>query len=223
MNARARFNSPTSIIFLTLCLIFLTWIQFFPSLENPDILRSTLSGASFATIKVFIFLLIMPLCIVRFVFGRQWNEFGWQLPENKLFAVRGTVLVILALMPAIFLFSKDAAFQAYYGASQLPFFEFLLGSVVLSAFYYVAEEFLFRGFLLFGLVGKIGYHGVWVSNVLFALAHFSKPLPEIAFSFSAGILFSYLALKTKSFVPAAIAHFAVALVANTLITFAWSV
>ena len=75
------------------------------------------------------------------------------------------------------------------------------------------------GFLLFGLYGKIGVHAVWISRAVFAALHFSKPAMEIPVAFFSGILLSALALKTKSFIPPAIAHFLMALTLNILVNF----
>jgi membrane protease YdiL (CAAX protease family) len=65
--------------------------------------------------------------------------------------------------------------------------------------YFVGWEFIYRGFMLFGLARPLGYYAVFIQTIPFALLHFGKPQVETLSAVLAGILLGYLALRTRSF------------------------
>ncbi len=88
----------------------------------------------------------------------------------------------------------------------------------LSLFAYMTGwEFLFRGFLLFGLAGEPMERElvpkkskVWVaigfSTLLFGLSHWGKPLLELVASFIAGMILCLIAWRTKSCLTPVLLH-----------------
>ncbi|GEM_PF-1542314 len=162
----------------------------------------------------------LPLTIIKYVYKEEASAYGWRLPENNKKALLATLLVLLPHLLLAFYLSHNTSFQEFYDGKNTTVLYFLIIAVVLPAFYFVAEEFLFRGFLLFTLWNKYRYAGVALNIALFALLHISKPPLEIGFAVVSGALLCWLALTTKSFVPAAVVHFATALMLNALIAFA---
>ncbi|PIP86931.1 hypothetical protein COW81_02980 [Candidatus Campbellbacteria bacterium CG22_combo_CG10-13_8_21_14_all_36_13] len=118
------------------------------------------------------------------------------------------------------LLAKQVSFQEYYAVQQNIFV--FSAPTMISLVYYFAEEFLFRGFLFFGLWDRFKYHTFWITNVIFAIFHVGKPTLEVFFAFSLGLVLSYTSFKTKSFIPATIIHFAVALILNILVTYVFT-
>jgi membrane protease YdiL (CAAX protease family) len=79
--------------------------------------------------------------------------------------------------------------------------------------YMLGWEFLFRGFLLFGLAGSekpvptrrlVG--AVAFSTLLFGLSHLGKPLPEVVGSFCAGVILCAIAWTTQSVLAPVLLH-----------------
>jgi uncharacterized protein len=70
---------------------------------------------------------------------------------------------------------------------------------VMYAIYFIGWEFVFRGFILFGLRPALGYYAVFIQMIPFAIMHFGKPQLETLSAVLAGILLGYLALRTRSF------------------------
>lgn len=69
----------------------------------------------------------------------------------------------------------------------------------------LVEEIFFRGFVLTGLVSRLGIaRGMVISCLLFAVAHLSLGLIIPIFIF--GILLSWIYLKTRSIIPGLMAH-----------------
>lgn len=182
----------------------------------------SLSSQSVALLLVtLIFLVALPLATIIFVFNEKPAAFGWRLPSDLREAKKVAAYAILALLPFILFFSTQDIFRGYYSTYGVSISDFLLKAVFLTFFYYLAEEFLFHGFLFFGLWSRVRYHSFWIVSLLFAFLHIGKPPTEIIFSFFASLLFCYLSLKTKSFLPAAIVHYTIALMLNIIATFIW--
>lgn len=209
---REILKSPKGIILLSLVLVFLGSMRFFPSREDE------------LTIFIFVlnslfWMLVVSLILAKFLFKEKPAFFGFRLPEKRLHAIALILLSFVILVPIMIFFSGQEQFQVFYSPDNQSIWRFLLVVVVLSFGYYLAEEFLFRGFLFWGLFHKIGYHSFWITSGIFALLHINKPPLEIPFSFFASLLFCYLSFKTKSFIPAFLVHFTIALILNALIIF----
>jgi membrane protease YdiL (CAAX protease family) len=69
-----------------------------------------------------------------------------------------------------------------------------------------ASEFLFRGFLLFGLKDGLQETSILVQTIPFVLVHFGKPELETLSTLVTGIYFGYIAYRGKSFWPVFIIH-----------------
>jgi membrane protease YdiL (CAAX protease family) len=73
--------------------------------------------------------------------------------------------------------------------------------------YFVSWEFLFRGWMLNGLLGRFGRAGaVLIPTVPFVLMHLGKPELEAFGSILAGIALGVMALRTRSFWYGALVH-----------------
>lgn len=95
------------------------------------------------------------------------------------------------------------------GGSPYPFLLFEAS----YGLYFVGWEFFFRGFMGFFLFRVMGWYGVLVATVPFAVMHVGKPEPEALGSVVAGIALGIFAIKERSFLYGALLH---ALVAWTM-------
>jgi hypothetical protein len=59
----------------------------------------------------------------------------------------------------------------------------------------------------------LGWWGIALQSLAFAVSHIGKPLPEVAGSFVAGVVLGAIAVRTHSFVPGFVCH---ALVSATM-------
>lgn len=208
------------VICITVLLVFLSSIRFVSSDFTKE---QSLFGAFLIVLNAVLWLGCVPFLIIRYVWKERVVDFGFRVPESWGRASILTFLCVSVFVPIILVSATNNVFREFYSLAGIGIFRFLLFGVILPLIYYFAEEFLFRGFLFFSLWKKIGWHSIWVSNILFALLHVSKPSLEIVFAFIAGIAFSYLSLKTRSFIPAAIAHAVLAITLNVLVTFVFPV
>jgi membrane protease YdiL (CAAX protease family) len=132
----------------------------------------------------------------------------------------GSVFVLVGLVVmAVFGFwaAKQPEFQAYYAsiAAQHQSAPLLFWLSLLA--YMTGWEFLFRGFLLFGISGMPkrveifprtlkSWFAIGFSTLLFGLSHWSKPLPEFLGSFLAGVILCLAAWRTHSCLAPMLLH-----------------
>jgi len=164
----------------------------------------------------------LPLLFIRYIYKGTAADYGWRLPDP---ASKPVLLTLIVLVPHVvlgFVLATLPETRGYYQhAEETRVLLFVLG-FFLSAIYFAAEEFLFRGYLLWVFWNKHKHIGVAISIVLFALLHVGKTPIEIPVALISGTALAWLAFKTKSFIPAAIVHFVFALVVNVLVNFVYT-
>lgn len=216
MKCFSLLQSVPGITFLAGVLSFASTLRFVSGGNDFDILSPALTGLWYLIASV-----LVPLFVIRRSFKNP-ADYGWRMPENRGEAIRLAFLVTIALLPFAVWFAHLDSFQQYYSVRDVSPGYFVRMGVILSAILYPAEEFLLRGFLFLGIWKKAGYHSFWITAVLATIFHVSKPGGEIMFAPLLSVVLSFLTLKTKSFVPAAVVHYALALVFNIFVTLVWN-
>jgi membrane protease YdiL (CAAX protease family) len=101
--------------------------------------------------------------------------------------------------------SFSAAYpQLYLAKEKWTIFVLFEASLLIYIF---AWEFLWRGFMLFGLEAKFGYYTVLIQMLPFVILHNGKPELETFGAILGGILLGILALRTRSFIYGVLVHF----------------
>ncbi len=149
----------------------------------------------------FVLTFIIPLFIVLFIFKEDWRDYGLSIGHWK----KGLPLLLLipfVIAPVIYFAAKMPDVRSEYPLSKLLFEHksLILGYEILYVvLYYIAWEFFFRGFLLFGLAKKWGvWNAILIQTISSCLVHIGKPEGEIIGSIIVGILFGWIAWRTKS-------------------------
>lgn len=218
MSISRILRHPFSLILLAFFLnaapsLLLSFLPFYH--RAPSSLQAILlSLATFAS------LVLLPMAIIAFLFREKLSVYGWRLPADPRTARRLIAATTLLLLPLVLFLSTQDIFREYYARHGMTPVAFLITGGIATLLYFLSEEFLFHGFLFFGLLPRLGSHSFWIISALFAFLHITKPPAEIALSFFTSLIFCHLSLKTKSFLPAAIVHFFIAFTLNTLTTFA---
>ena len=75
--------------------------------------------------------------------------------------------------------------------------------------YMIAWEFIWRGYMLFGLSEKFGGYAIIIQMIPFVILHNGKPALETFGAIAGGIILGFLALRTKSIYYCIITHFGV--------------
>ena len=172
---------------------------YFPQFINqPD---GDLYARGWQFLVFFVLMFIVPVLYIKLVMKRPLSDFGFGLGDVK-WGSKWLIIIPLLVVPFIYLSSKMPDVRTEYPLAkslltdQSHLFVYELGYVV---FYYIAWEFFFRGFLLFGLKERFGaFNAVLIQTISSCLVHIDKPEGEIIGSIFIGILFGMIALRSRS-------------------------
>jgi membrane protease YdiL (CAAX protease family) len=162
------------------------------------------------TLSGFVFYFLLPICVILLVLREDPRRFGLRLGNWRKGALF-TLLGILFMAVVIVGLAQSEEFRSYYrmGSFQAPqrraVTEFALRQLV----YMFSWEFVFRGFLLFGLRERLGSLAVWIQAVLFAIMHLGKPELETLSTILGGAAFGYIDLESESILPSVVIHWAI--------------
>ncbi|PKL76528.1 MAG: CPBP family intramembrane metalloprotease [Candidatus Melainabacteria bacterium HGW-Melainabacteria-1] len=156
--------------------------------------------------------MLLPMLVIKLLFKQKLSDYGWSLVGLR-HHWKPYVIFFGIMLPPLLLAASTPAFQQMY-----PFFKYVATGwqyfLIWQLAYglqFLAVEFFFRGFLVFGLYPRLGFYSVFVVVIPYCMIHFSKPLGESLGAIAAGIVLAYLALKNRSIWGGAALHWAVAL------------
>ncbi|HKZ54718.1 MAG TPA: CPBP family intramembrane glutamic endopeptidase [Anaerolineales bacterium] len=148
-----------------------------------------------------IYFLLIPLFIITAVFHDRPAVYGFGLGDWRV-GLKWSTLVILGAIPLLYFSTRTPAMTNYYSGIKLG-----VGSIFLtSGVDLVGWEFLFRGFLLFGLMRALGPSALVLQAVPFALMHLGKPEIETLSTIFGGTLFGWVAWRSRSFLYPFLIH-----------------
>jgi membrane protease YdiL (CAAX protease family) len=143
----------------------------------------------------------LPLTVIVLILRKNPLDFGLRPGNPGLWGFYVVVTCLLAV-PILCFGASLPALRDYYRIENFNFARYFLTSVASLS----ASEFLFRGFLLFGLKDGLQETSILVQTIPFVLVHFGKPELETLSTLVTGIYFGYIAYRGKSFWPVFIIH-----------------
>jgi len=153
---------------------------------------------------------ILPVLIIRFILKEKVSDYGLKAGDyHKGFKL--TVFFTSLMILLIWFISSDISFNYTYPQlhsareNWLIFLIFEAGMMI----YMFAWEFIWRGYLLFGLEKVFGYYAVMIQMIPFVILHNGKPELETFSSILGGIALGILALRTRSFLYGFFIHFGI--------------
>jgi membrane protease YdiL (CAAX protease family) len=154
------------------------------------------------TLASILYYLLIPVFIVAVIFGEPVAHYGFRIGDWRR-GLKLTAIVIAISAPILYGAAHTPGMAAYYAAGARQGVAVIIARSALELF---GWEFLFRGFLLFGLLRVIGPIAVVIQAVPFALAHLSKPEIETLSTIFGGTLFGWIAWSSRSFLYAFLIH-----------------
>jgi membrane protease YdiL (CAAX protease family) len=157
----------------------------------------------------------LPFILVLTVLRGRPTDFGWGLGRWRMW---GPVWAILTgfMLAVIFLASRWTDFSRYYPMYKATYpdyspsadgWGFFLQYELAYGLYFLAWEFFFRSFMLFGLERCWGGpSAILIQMVPFTLMHIGKPTPEFFSALVAGLALGWLAWRGRSFWPCFLLH-----------------
>lgn len=201
-------KAKESIIIITsLILMYLYIYHLIPAERSESIKDFLLRVRQAAGVAVLFFL--VPAGVVKIHFHESLREFGLQKGDVK-FGIIFLLLGSLTVLPFLYFSSFSKDFQREYPLPLLARSDhfFLILWELIYFLYYIGWEFLFRGYLLFGLERKAGsFLSILFQTVPSTLLHIGKPEPETVSAILAGIIFGVVALRTRSIIYVLLLHY----------------
>ena len=165
-------------------------------------------------------LVIVPILIIKFGFKQSLADYGLGMPPKSRRKLAWWVFAILTIiaLPGFITGTGDADMQKVY-----PFYK-PFSSIPSFVFYelcyfpfFIAIEFIFRGYLLFGLAGvkeddthnkifKVSRYAILISMLSYTAWHLGKPVPELWGTLVWGLAAGASAYAVRSIWPVVFAH-----------------
>jgi membrane protease YdiL (CAAX protease family) len=151
-----------------------------------------------------IYYLLVPLAAGFLLFRDKPRDYGIRIGRWKSSIIL-TAVCLAAMTLILYGTGKMPEFRSYYHMHVIDWPRLLLK----AALYMFAWEFLFRGYMLFGLEKSIGRNAIFVQTIPFVLLHIGKPFLETLACIPGGFILGYVAYRTRSFLPCFIIHFGI--------------
>lgn len=149
----------------------------------------------------FLFLGLLPLLIIVIFLRKTPFQFGLRFGNFKVWCLHVVITIIIGL-PVLYFASNYQPLREFYTVSQFSPMKHVYETII----YMLGWEFIFRGFLLFGLKNKLKETSILVQMIPFVIVHFGKPEVETISTILMGIYLGYIAYRGDSFWSAFIIH-----------------
>lgn len=153
-------------------------------------------------------LFIIPLFIIKFLLKEKIISYGLKFGDYKTGLKFFTIFSVCILAVTFFLsqipeFAKNYPFLKSAKYDWKTFIIFETAALV----YMFAWEFIWRGFMLFGLEEKFGMNAILIQMLPFVILHNGKPFVETLSAIIGAILLGYIAIRTRSIFYGVAIHF----------------
>jgi membrane protease YdiL (CAAX protease family) len=181
----------TLVVLVTTVVLVIDWYHPLLVGTNPDL--------SMGLARVVLFLAVPILTLI--LLGQRLTDYGLRIGAWRIGL---PVVVVLAALvtPILLVVSGLPDFDLYYRHDPAALPGALLGNVLSVG----AAEFLFRGFLMWTLIGLAGPSGVVLATFPFVFTHLGKPELETLSTFFGGLAFGWIAWRTRSVLYGALLH-----------------
>jgi membrane protease YdiL (CAAX protease family) len=176
--------------------------------------------------QFFIFSLLMlaiPIVVIKYIFKESLSAYALGAGDFKKGALLALTLTVTVIIPVSYSGAAMADVRLEYPLAKIILTRhdlIFLYEAFYAIFYYIAWEFFFRGFILFGLKDRFGaFNAILIQTVSSCLIHIGKPEGEILGSIIFGIFLGVIALRSKSIWPGFIIHASMGILTDLFIIY----
>ena len=158
----------------------------------------------------FLVYFVVPVLIIWFLFKERISGYGLTAGDYRA-GIKITLIFLIIMLPLIWIASSFSEFSQTYphlASAKYSWKIFLIFETGMLV-YMFSWEFIWRGFMLFGLKEKFGYYAVLIQMIPFLILHNGKPAPETFGAIIAGIALGVLAIRTNSILYCVLTHMSV--------------
>jgi membrane protease YdiL (CAAX protease family) len=150
---------------------------------------------------------IIPMAIILLIFRDNPAQYGFRI-GNWRTGLLWTVVTCAGMVIVLWFVARTPGMQRFYAAKAPESTLYLLYITAVDLF---GWEFIWRGFLLFGMVAVLGPGpAIWLQAVPFAFMHLGKPEVETISTIFGGAAFGFIAWQSGSFLYPWIIHWFIA-------------
>jgi len=138
-------------------------------------------------------LFILSILIIKLILKEDLRNYGLQFGDYKT-GLSLSAIFFLVMLPVIWFFSATPEFTEKYPhllSTRNSWGEFYIYESGMLL-YMISWEFIWRGFMLFGLKEKFGFYSVLIQLIPFVILHNGKPAPETFGAIAGGIALEFL-------------------------------
>ena len=151
--------------------------------------------------------LIIPMAVILLVFRDKPADYGFRIGDWRT-GLLWTVAGCLGMAVILWFVARTPAMQSYYEAKAPENTAYLIYITAVDLF---GWEFIWRGFLLFGMAAVLGPGpAIWLQAVPFAFMHLGKPEVETLTTIFGGAAFGLVAWQSGSFFYPFLIHWFIA-------------
>ncbi len=175
----------------------------------------------------FILLVLIPCCIIKFRFKERLSEYGLGWPKERIkLGLLALVITLVIALPLFWIGTLNPEMQNEYplfGKEAITTWGSFIVYELVYFLFFVIIEFIFRGYLLFGLYGikdlealrgvkgikgplVFGLYAILIQMLAYTMWHIYKPMPEYIGAIIWGVAVAAVALRIRSIWPIIIAH-----------------
>jgi len=156
----------------------------------------------------FITLFILPLVIIKFLLKEKINGYGLKFGDYKT-GLKYFIIFSICILTFTFFLSQIPEFANNYPFLKSAKYDWKTFIIFETAalVYMIAWEFIWRGFMLFGLEEKFGMNAILIQMLSFVILHNGKPFIETLSAIIGAILLGYIAIRTRSIFYGVAIHF----------------
>jgi membrane protease YdiL (CAAX protease family) len=150
---------------------------------------------------------ILPVLVIKLILKEDLKNYGLT-PGDFSIGIKLSSIFLMIMLPVVWVFSSFPDFVRTYpqlASVRENWNTFFIFETALFV-YVVAWEFIWRGFMLFGLKEKFGYYAIFIQMIPFLILHNGKPVSETFGAIIAGIALGILAWRTRSVYYCVITH-----------------
>jgi len=173
-----------------------------------------------------VLLVAVPFLLIRFRFKERLSDYGLGRGDMRLGLVFTATLIVTCVVPFTFASNDKSMWQEYpllyQGLSveqmraQFQWSSFVAYELVYASFFFIIE-FIFRGYLLFGLRERFGQYAVLVQMLSYTAWHLPKPITELVGTPIWGFAVAAVTLRLGSLWYVFLAHWLLNVFMDTLI------
>ena len=158
----------------------------------------------------FFTLFVLTVLIIKFILKENLKDYGLQIGDSKS-GLFYSVIFLFGMIILVWFFSATPSFSEKYPhllsarGNWEKFYIYEFGMLL----YMISWEFIWRGFMLFGLKEKFGYYSVLIQMIPFVILHNGKPEAETFGAIAGGLALGALAYRTNSIYYCIIIHMGV--------------